>query len=422
MSAWGAAAKSCNALLLRVEQNDPSLTELVILPSKTFGGPEVERLAAALGRNTHLTTLSASGHAVPPASLKILSKALATTNFLKKIAVGDKNMGDEGVVALVGENGFGSLEVVDLAYKNISEDGMAVLGSALGRSCTLKDLNLSRNPVGNAGLVTFCEAAYDSVALSTLQNVTLSECQIGPTGMESLTKLLIQTACTSLRLASNPLGSLSVSSLAALMQDSKVQMLVLESCAISDEGLSELCRKVIATGVKILDLSNNEIENNGATDLAKRLSCWNALTDLKLANNMIGEEGMVTVSKALTHLEALDATNTNCGVQGATSLILATGLKRLRLFNNTLSSNGFQAIAAIISETNLLELDLGGNDATAGDMLTLLRKIRTSERISLNVLEVGANETNMEVEEEINRIKEVHPHLDIARDRARFAE
>ena len=137
---------------------------------------------------------------------------------------------------------------------------------------------------------------------------------------------------------------------------------------------------------------------------------------------MIGEEGMVTVSKALTHLEALDATNTNCGVQGATSLILATGLKRLRLFNNTLSSNGFQAIAAIISETNLLELDLGGNDATAGDMLTLLRKIRTSERISLNVLEVGANETNMEVEEEINRIKEVHPHLDIARDRARVAE
>ena len=96
------------------------------------------------------------------------------------------------------------------------------------------------------------------------------------------------------------------------------------------------------------------------------------------------------------------------------------GLKRLRLFNNELRSDGFQAIAAIISESNLLELDLGGNEATVGDMLTLLRSIRTSVRMSLTVLEIGANETNMEVEEEINRIKEVYPHLDIARDRARL--
>ncbi|KAI2509812.1 hypothetical protein MHU86_4523 [Fragilaria crotonensis] len=421
MSAWGAAAKSCNALLLRVEQNDPSLTELVILPSKTFGGPEVERLAAALGRNTHLTTLSASGHAVPPASLKILGKALATTKFLKKVALGDKNMGNEGVLALVGETGFGVLEVVDLAFKNISEDGMAVLGAALGRSCFLKDIDLSRNPVGNAGLVTFCEAAGDPVSLSTLQNVNLSECQIGAVGMESLAKLLVQTSCTSLGLASNPLGPLSASSLAALIQDGKLQMLVLESCELGDEGLAELCQKGIPSGVQILDLSNNGIGNNSAINLAKMLSSWDALSDLKLANNLIGEEGMLTVSTALTCTEALDATNTDCGVQGATSLIRATGLKRLRLFNNKLRSNGFQAIAAIISETNLLELDLGGNEATSGDMLTLLRKIRMSERISLNLLEIGANETSMEVEEEINRIKEVHPHLDIARDRARLA-
>ena len=45
----GGSAKSCNALLTRVESNDPTLTELVILPTKTFGATEVERLAAAIG-------------------------------------------------------------------------------------------------------------------------------------------------------------------------------------------------------------------------------------------------------------------------------------------------------------------------------------------------------------------------------------
>jgi hypothetical protein len=39
--------------------------------------------------------------------------------------------------------------------------------------------------------------------------------------------------------------------------------------------------------------------------------------------------------------------------------------------------------------------------------------------MTLKVLEIGANETSMEVEEEIKRIKEAHPDLDIARDRAK---
>lgn len=47
----GGAAKSCDALLTRVEKNAPTLEELVILSSKTFGAVEVERLAAALGKS-----------------------------------------------------------------------------------------------------------------------------------------------------------------------------------------------------------------------------------------------------------------------------------------------------------------------------------------------------------------------------------
>lgn len=45
----GGNAKSCKSMIDRVAQNDARLTELFILPTKTFGGPEVTRLAQIIG-------------------------------------------------------------------------------------------------------------------------------------------------------------------------------------------------------------------------------------------------------------------------------------------------------------------------------------------------------------------------------------
>ena len=42
-------SKSCDALLKRVEENDPALTGLVILPMKVFGPIDVDRLSSAIG-------------------------------------------------------------------------------------------------------------------------------------------------------------------------------------------------------------------------------------------------------------------------------------------------------------------------------------------------------------------------------------
>lgn len=45
----GGALSSCDALLKRVEANDPRLVELVILPMKTFGCADLDRLSDAIG-------------------------------------------------------------------------------------------------------------------------------------------------------------------------------------------------------------------------------------------------------------------------------------------------------------------------------------------------------------------------------------
>ena len=47
---WGSGAfNSCDKLLERVEKNDPTLKELVILPMKKFGEKDLDRLSHAIG-------------------------------------------------------------------------------------------------------------------------------------------------------------------------------------------------------------------------------------------------------------------------------------------------------------------------------------------------------------------------------------
>ena len=129
MSAWGknGSARSCEALLRRVEENDPRLTELVILPLKKFGSKEVFRLAKCLESTsaTHLRSLQASGHAIDNTNaLEALGRGLSQ---IENIAIGDSEMGDEGVRALCrgmesnlkSTDGRIALKSVDLSYKNM---------------------------------------------------------------------------------------------------------------------------------------------------------------------------------------------------------------------------------------------------------------------------------------------------------------
>ena len=129
MSAWGkgGSLRSCDAILKRVEANDPRLTELVILPLKNFGSKEVFRLAKHLETTSSspLRSLQASGHAIDNNdALEALGRGLSQ---IETIAIGDSEMGDEGVSALCrglksnpkANDGGIALKSVDLSYKNM---------------------------------------------------------------------------------------------------------------------------------------------------------------------------------------------------------------------------------------------------------------------------------------------------------------
>ena len=80
----------------------------------------------ANGKNTNLKSISASGHSVPPESLKRFGSALSNQSKklagITQIAIGSKDMGDAGVIALcdgLDESDGGLVQSLDLGWKEM---------------------------------------------------------------------------------------------------------------------------------------------------------------------------------------------------------------------------------------------------------------------------------------------------------------
>lgn len=198
---WGSSGlKSCEALLQRVQDNDPKLSSMIILPMKTFGAPEVEQLAQILasGVNTNLRSISASGHQVPPEALSMLGKALAISENVQELSIGDESMGDEGLVALCQPMSTGQvkllLEHVDFGFKSLSSTGTAMIGRTFGGRNGMKKLDIYRNPsIGDDGIVALMSQQQEMKQwiFPDLEFLDISECKVGSKGVEALTRHLL---------------------------------------------------------------------------------------------------------------------------------------------------------------------------------------------------------------------------------------
>jgi hypothetical protein len=121
-------------------------------------------------------------------------------------------------------------------------------------------------------------------------------------------------------------------------------------------------------------------------------------------------------------LKNLDLSHTQCGSQGAATILSADQLESLILFNNNLGSEGFHALAPALQQQHaLVELDLGGNGADEASVVVLLNAlIKESDVANKNVLQllvVGGNQGGDAVEQMVAKVQRIHPGLDIARDK-----
>lgn len=349
------------------------------------------------------------------------------------------------------------------------KDGLHAIGKTFASSNSLKLINLSRNNnIGNEGIQSLANAAAkddndDVVAFPSLEKMILSDCNIGATGVQSLTELILGSTSDNsnnrstpidLAISSNPIGSEGCGILSNLCaspdgKGSMLSQLHLSQCSIGDEGIKLLSAAAMSnscTGLSVLDLSENSISRVGIKAFAESLvESWPDLVELKLAKNELEGEGVASVMGALitrsdetneeessaekkrnSTLQNLDLTGTNCGVEGAKAALMSGGLSTLRLFNNRLGSDGFESIVSLLrgGHPSIENLDLGGNDAEEDAVVALLNAIANrnnecGDAVSnkLSVLEIGGNKFGDEAMEALTELKRVWPQLDVAHDK-----
>lgn len=432
--------------------------------------------------NTHLVSISASGHQLQPDSLKSFGTALSIQaqqqqqqqqhQFgISSLAIGPKDMGDEGVIALcqgLQPSNGALLHRLDLGWKEIGRDGLYEIGKTFVHSRFLTHLDLSRNDFGNEGIVQLSKAAagndemngmgVDTVSFPVLEQLVLSECSIDAAGMDVLAEILLgqednkrRPKRIHLAIGSNPIGPEGCHSLVKLLScadnGSIISHLQASQCSIGDDGMEILSSNGSSRQhVEILDISDNTITKEGAKKLAQSLlsRSWPDLLELKVAKNELGSEGVTAILGSLitrcdisdelsgtdsssteknSSLKNIDLSYTNCGAEGAKAALMSGGIDTLRLFGNTIGSDGFDAIAPLLQggHPNIENLDLGGNNAEEESVVKLLDSIADkkddSTHSKLAVLEIGGNKFGDKAMEALTRLKSVWPELDVAHDK-----
>lgn len=343
-----------------------------------------------------------------------------------------------------------------LPHYHRGKQGFRAVGATFSRSKHMAHLDLSRNNnAGCEGVVSFCDAAIEifgkcGIAFPALEQLNLTECNIGPVGMQALSDVLLSGECQDgkkrqqrihLVLRSNLIGADGCPALAALVSGtdgSILSNLQIGQCSIGDEGITTISNAAVSnpcTGLMVLDISDNAITKDGAKKLAESLLVsWPDLVELNLAKNNVGSEGVASVMASLlgsegaignsknSTLKNLDLTSTDCGVDGAKVALTSGGLTTLRLFNNHLGSDGFISIAPLLQggHAAIEHLDLGGNSADEDAVVALLDSIANVKEGLVNklaVLEIGGNTFGDKAAEALERLKRVWPKLDVAHDK-----
>ncbi|XP_025771185.1 ribonuclease inhibitor isoform X2 [Puma concolor] len=289
----------------------------------------------------------------------------------------------------------------------LTDTGCEVLPDALRSLPTLRELQLSDNPLGDAGLQLLCKGLLDPQChLEKLQleycNLTAASCEplaavlrawrhvkelvvsnndIGEAGVQALCRGLVDSACQleTLKLENCGLTPASCKDLCGVVASkASLQELDLGDNKLGDQGIATLCPALLhpSSRLRVLWLWDCDITTTGCRDLCQVLRAKESLKELSLAGNALGDEGARLLCESLLEpgcqLQSLWVKS--CGLTAAccphVSAMLTHNkhLVELQMSDNKLGDSGVQELCQGLSQPSatLRVLWLGDCDVANG--------------------------------------------------------
>lgn len=174
-----------------------------------------------------------------------------------------------------------------------------------------------------------------------------------------------------LDLSNNEIGNVGIRSLIrALVDKENIKGLEKRSFLeqkIIEEILDKNNHKYYLTS---LDLSNNKFDAKGAKFLGLGLSILDGVEKLKLANNAIGDHGLISIVTGLKYnyaLQVLDLSGIKCSIIGAENLATMirdkSSIVELHFADNNIGLRGMSSIITALAEKSRIKiLNLAGNN------------------------------------------------------------
>ncbi|XP_037696292.1 ribonuclease inhibitor [Choloepus didactylus] len=336
-----------------------------------------------------------------------MGPALQANPCLRELSLHTQELGDAGVrLVLQGlQNSACKIQKLSLHNCGLTEAGCTILPGVLRALPALRELNLSDNALGDAGLRLLCEGLLD--AKCHLEKLSLEYCQLSAGGCGHLASVLRTTpSIREFVLSNNDLGEAGVQQLCRGLVESacQLEMLRLEGCGITsanckdlcgivaakdslqelalgenklgDAGIAALCPGLLSPSsrLRILWLWECDVTAEGCRDLCRVLQAKESLKELSLVGNELGDEGAQLLCKSLREpgcrLESLWVKT--CGLTAAccphfgAMLTHNRSLLELQLSNNKLGDAGVQQICQSLGQpgTTLRILCLGDCEVT----------------------------------------------------------
>ena len=268
--------KACD-LLAKVVPSMSRLEVLWLSHNPIGGGGAVEVIKSLCGSGVEQLGLYNTGIGGP--DCEALLELLQSTHSLEWLHIEQNNLSSESVASIVtGLSHNNSLRKLDISGSHFSMSNTHHLSSLLREhsKCTLTSLKLEGCHISSEGAV--------ELATVLCKNTTLRE----------------------LNLSGNPIGEHVEGVTAMLAENKSLIMLELEDCHISGQGAGELAAALCKNStLQVLNLDRNPIGVEGASSMSDMLQHNTSLTWLRICDDSVGKEGVRQLTNSVKYNQTL---------------------------------------------------------------------------------------------------------------------